>query len=170
MDYRYNEGEGPIIGGMNVLQNAGLHLIPRARSGEPYTRYTDAEGNTVIGGVNGARLPWHYGVDLRLDKDFALSVGKKHKDALAGVKAKRPLFIKAILQVNNLLQTRDILSVYGYTGKPNDDGYISSAYGAQYIPQQISPQSYTDLLRYYLNDPTKLNYAGTISLALDFNF
>jgi len=170
LDYRYNEGEGPIIGGMNVLQNAGLHLIPRARSGEPYTRYTDAEGNTVIGGVNGARLPWHYGVDLRVDKDFALSVGKRHKDALAGIKAKRPLFIKAILQVNNLLQTRDILSVYGYTGKPNDDGYISSAYGAQYIPQQISPQAYTDLLRYHLDDPTKLNYARTISLALDFNF
>jgi len=170
LDYRYGEGEGPTIGGMNVFQNAGIHLIPRARSGEPYTRYTDAQGSTVIGGINGSRLPWHYGVDLRVDKDFALSIGKKHKDAIAGVKAKRPLFIKAILQVNNLLQTRDVLSVYGYTGKPDDDGYISSSYGQQYIPQQISPQSYTDLLRYYRNDPSKLNYARTISLALDLNF
>ncbi len=170
IDYRYGDGEGPIVSGSHIFQRAGIHLIPRARSGEPYTRYTDALGNTVIGGVNGSRLPWHYGVDLRIDKDFALSVGKKRKDVPEGVKPKRPLYVKAIIQINNLLQTRDVLSVYGYTGRSDDDGYLASAYGQQYVPQQINPQSYSDLLRIYQNDPTKLNYARTISFALDFNF
>ena len=170
IDYRYGDGEGPIVGGKNIFQHAGIHLIPRARSGEPYTKYTDALGNTVIGGVNGSRLPWHYSVDLRIDKDFALSVGKRHKDALVGVKPKRPLYVKAILQVNNLLQTKDILSVYGYTGRPDDDGYLASAYGQQYVPQQINPQSFSTLYAIYKNDPAKLNYARTISFALDFNF
>ncbi len=147
IDYRYNDGEGPIVGGMKILQNAGIHLIPRARSGEPYTRYTDALGNTVIGGVNGSRLPWHYGVDLRIDKDFALNFGKKHKDAPSGVKPKRPLYLKGIIQVNNLLNTKDILGVYGYTGKPDDNGYLSSAYGAQFVPQQINPASYAHFIK-----------------------
>ena len=140
IDYRYNDGEGPMIKGKNVFQNAGIHLIPRARSGEPYTRLAEAQGNTVIGGVNGARLPWHYSIDLRIDKDFALTPGRKHKDAINGVKPKRPLYIKAIVQVNNLLQTREILGVYGYTGKPDDNGYLASPFGQQYVPQQIAAQ------------------------------
>jgi hypothetical protein len=170
VDYRYNDGEGPTVNGRNIFQNAGIHLIPRARSGEPYTRRSDAVGNTVIGGVNGSRLPWHYSLDLRLDKDFALTPGKKHKDALQGVKPKRPLYLKAILQVNNLLQTREILGVYGYTGKPDDNGYLSSPFGQQYVPQQINPQSYATQYQIYYNDPTHLNFARTISFALDFNF
>jgi len=178
IDYRYLQGEGPIIGGKNVFQNAGIDLIARARSGEPYTAYSEppptpyATSNTVIGGVNGSRLPWHYGLDLRIDKDFSLtnSLGKKHSDAIAGVKPKRPLFLKAILQINNVLQTKDILSVYGFTGRPDDNGYLTSAFGRQYVPQQVNPQSFTDLYQINYNNPGNLNYARTISFALEFNF
>ena len=170
VDYRYGYGEGPVVYGMNILQNAGLHLVGRARSGEPYTRLEAAQGSTVIGGVNGSRLPWHYGLDLRVDKDFALEFGKKKKDAPEGVKPKRPLSIKAIVQVNNLLQTRDILGVYGYTGKPDDDGYLASSFGQQFVPQQINPKSYSDLYKIAINNPGNYNYARTISFALEFNF
>ncbi len=169
IDYRYKEGEGPTIKGKHVFQNAGVHFIAKARSGEPYTRYTDAQGNTVIGGVAGSRKPWHYGVDMRLDKDFLVSGGKK-ENAPEGVKPKRALYVRAILQVNNLLNTRDVLGVYGYTGRPDDDGYLSSSYGAQKVPQQVNPASYTDLYRIAHNNPGNLNYARTISVALEFNF
>ncbi|MFI5196808.1 MAG: hypothetical protein ACHQD8_06940, partial [Chitinophagales bacterium] len=50
IDYRYKDGEGPVVGGKNILQNAGIDLICKARSGEPYTRFVDALGSTVIGG------------------------------------------------------------------------------------------------------------------------
>jgi hypothetical protein len=170
VDYRYKEGEGPIVKGKHILQNAGVDFIGRARSGEPYTRYTDALQTTVIGGVNGSRLPWHYGVDMRIDKDFALTHLKKNSSAMPGVKPKRPLFLKAIVQVNNLLQTRDILGVYGYTGRPDDNGYLASPFGKQFVPQQINPQSYTDLYRIAINNPGRYNFARTISFALEFNF
>jgi hypothetical protein len=170
IDYRYGEGEGPIVGNSNIFQNAGIALIPKARSGEPYTRYADAVGNTVIGGVNGSRLPWHYGLDMRIDKDFALAFGKKNKDVSEGVKPKRPLYLKGILQVNNLLNVRDILGVYPYSSKPDDNGYLTSSFGRQFVPQQIDPQAYTDLYKINNNDPGHYNYARTISLALEFNF
>jgi len=170
IDYRYNDGEGPLVDGLKILQNAGFHLIPKARSGEPYTAYSDPLGNTVVGGVNGSRLPWHFGVDLKVDKDFALAFGNRRKDAPAGVKAKKPLYIKAVVSVNNLLNTRDILHVYGYTGKPNDNGYLSSSYGQQYVPQQLSPSSYATLYNIYINNPGNYNYARTINFALQFNF
>jgi hypothetical protein len=170
INYRYADGEGPIVDGLNILQNAGIDLIGKARSGEPYTRLENAQGGTVVGGVNGSRLPWHYGLDLRIDKDFALTSGKKRKDALEGVRPRKPLYIKAIVQVNNLLNTRDILAVYGYTGKPNDNGYLTSPYGLQYVPQQVNPVSYSDLYMISENNPGNLNYARTISFALQFDF
>lgn len=170
IDYRFNDGEGPVVGGKYILQRAGLSIVPKARSGEPYTRFRDARGNTVVGGVNGSRLPWHYGVDLRADKDFSLNFGKKDKDALPGVKPKRPLFLKAILQVNNLLNTREILNVYNYTGKPDDDGYLTSSFGKQFVPQQVNPRSYSDIYAIMNNNPANFNYARSMSIALQFNF
>lgn len=170
IDYRYNDGEGPMIAGKNVFQNAGVNIITRARSGEPYTRLAAAQGNTVVGGVNGSRLPWHFGVDFRLDKDFALSFGKKNKDAIAGVKPRRPMYLKATFQVNNLLNTREVMAVYGYTGRPDDNGYLASPFGQQFVPQQLNQQSYTDMYRISINNPNNLNYARTMSVGLDFNF
>ena len=170
IDYRYLEGEGPTIKGKPVFQNMGVDFIAKARSGEPYTRYTDALQTTVVGGVNGSRLPWHYGLDMRLDKDFALTNAKKKADLMKGLKPRKPMYLKAIFQVNNLLQTKDILGVYGFTGKPNDNGYLTSSFGKQYVPQQINPQSYSDMYSIYYNDPTHYNYARTISFALEFNF
>ncbi len=169
-DYRYYEGEGPTVGGKRILQNAGVNLIMRTRSGEPYTRYTDAMAQTVVGGVNGARLPWHFGMDLRIDKDFALKFGRKSKDVTEGKKPRRTQYIKGIVMVNNLLNTREVLGVYGFTGRTDDNGYITSSFGQQFIPQQINPRSYTDLYTIYMNNPGYLNYARTINLAVEFNF
>jgi hypothetical protein len=170
IDYRFGDGEGPVVGGKSILQNAGVDFIAKARSGEPYTRYSDAVGNTVIGGINGSRLPWHYGVDMRIDKDFSLAFGKKSKDAPEGVKPRRPMYLKAIFQANNLLNTRDVLHVYGYTGRPDDNGYLTSSFGQQFVPQQTNPQSYTDLYKISNNGSGNYNYARSFSIALEFNF
>ncbi len=181
-DYRFNEGEGPEVNGHHILQNAGVDIVAKARSGEPYTRLADALGNTVIGGINGSRLPWHYGVDLRIDKNFAVSFNKKHIAATDGVEAtagtkskKRGIFnkqyyLRAYIYVNNLLNTQDILSVYGYTGKPLDNGYLSSSFGQQYVPQQINPASYKDLYTVSYANPNNLNWARTINFGIEFNF
>ncbi len=172
LDYRYGDGEGPVANGMHILQNAGISFLFKTRSGEPYTRYAvpDNVSHTVVGGVNGSRLPWHYDLDLRLDKDFALSFGKKHKEAVEGVKAKKPLYLNAFVYVTNLLNTRDILGVYGYTSRPDDNGYLTSPYGQQYVPQQVNPASYTDLYRISNNDPGHYNLPRQINIGLQFNF
>jgi len=170
IEYRYNQDEGPIVRGMHILQNAGLDLVPSFRSGEPYTAYSAAVGNVVVGGVNGSRLPWHYNFDLHLDKDFALNNLKKHSNAPEGIKPKRPLFLKAILTVNNVLNTEDILHVYGYTGKPNDDGYLTSPQGLAFAPQQVNPASYNTIYSFNANSPGNYNYHRTGSIAVEFNF
>ncbi len=172
IDYRFKEGEGPMIGGYHIFENAGVDFVAKARSGEPFTRFTipDNVNHTLIGGVNGSRLPWHYGLDMRLDKEFKLSFGKKHEDDASGMKVKQPKYLKAYCFIQNLLNIQDVTGVYGYTGKPNDDGYISSSFGQQYVPQQVNPKSFIALYNLYVNDPGHYNYARSINFGLEFNF
>lgn len=175
IDYRFAAGEGPEIGGLKAFQNAGINLMFNARSGEPYTHYAEAQSlavdasnsRTIQGGINGNRLPWHYMFNLKIDKDFALSFNNK-KDA--AVAAKKKYYVNAYLMINNLLNTRDVLSVYSYTGRPDDDGYLTSPQGLQYASTQTNPKSYSDLYTALMRNPGLLNNPRRIILGLSFNF
>ncbi len=171
-DYRFANNDGPTIGGNHFLQNAGINLIASARSGEPYTRYSvpDAVTHTVIGGVNGSRLPWHYNVDLKIDKDFVFNIAKKHADGEASIKPKKTVALNVYLYAQNVFNIQDILSVYGYTGRPDDNGYLSSSYGIAKLPSVTSAASYQDLYSIYYNDPNHYNLPRTVTLGLQFNF
>src|SRR5690606_14753241 len=140
VDYRFRDNEGPTIGNSKIFENAGINLVMRARSGEPYTKYAQPIGNFVVAGVNGSRLPWHFLMDLKAEKNFDLVFGKK-KEVSNG----RPLSVNVFVLVRNLLNKRDVLGVYGYTSRPDDNGYITSPQGQQAMASFYSPQSYEDM-------------------------
>ncbi len=171
-DYRFNEGEGPVLFDKHILQNAGVNLILKGRSGEPYTRMKDVIGNTIVGGINGSRLPWHFGADMKINKDFELAFGKAKANAKADDKSgmmRKVHKVGAYIYIQNLFNTRDILGVYGYTGRPDDDGYLASPNGKVQISNQVSPQSYQDLYNISHNYGN-VNYARTINFGLEYNF
>ncbi len=171
LDYRYAKGKGPMVGNKHILEQAGANFIFRTRSGEPYTKYSfpRSVANTVDGQVNGARLPWHFMIDLKLDKDFNLNFGKKNKEV---TKPTRQLYVNAYVLITNLLNTRDIIEVDGYTGRPDDDGYLTHPQGVQTSRNQYNAQSFVDLYSANLlgigND--RLNLPRRINLGLNFNF
>ena len=171
LDYRYAKGKGPVVANKHILENAGANFIFRTRSGEPYTRYTQPRrvANTVDGQVNGARLPWHYWIDLRVDKDFQLSFGKKDGEV---TKPRRQVYVNAYVLINNLLNTRDILRVDGYTGRPDDDGYLSHPQGIQTANNQYNRQSFIDMYSANLIGlgGERLNLPRRINLGLNLNF
>jgi hypothetical protein len=169
IDYRYDKGEGPIIGNLHVLENAGLNLIFRARSGEPYTSRLNAipSSTTIIGGIQNSRLPWHYMVDLRVDKQFDVRFGKRSAD---GPDRRKSLGIMAFVYVQNLLNRRDVLGVYGYTGRPDDNGYLASANGLQSIANQRNAQAYIDQYTISNYNQGFLNLPRRINIGLQFNF
>ena len=172
VDYRFKDSEGPMLFGKYIFENAGVDVVATARSGEPFTRYTvpDNLAHTLIGGVNGSRLPWHFGVNLKLDKQFRVNYMAKNTSDPKGDKIRKSKYFSAYLSVLNLFNIKDILGVYGYTGKPNDDGYLASSYGQQYVPQQVSPKSFTTLYSLYVNNPGNYNYARTVNLGVIYNF
>jgi outer membrane receptor protein involved in Fe transport len=133
LDYRYASGRlynGPRIMGADILANTGLNVQAIAVSGRPYTATlipTVLGGAGTKGAINGARLPWNYTVNLRLDRDILLTKAD----------AKRPLMMNVYLRVSNVFDRRNIISVYSATGSPSDDGYLSSARGQDTIDDTI---------------------------------
>ncbi len=174
-DYRYGDGSsynGPRIGDLNLLANAGANLIVRASSGTPFTRQAFPTPDDVQfgrnarpkldGQINGSRLPWNYRLDLNVDKDFRLNFGKGEK--------KNEKFLNVYLQIQNLLNTQNLLRAYNATGSGTDDGYLLFAEGVDDANNRTSPDSFRLLYTYYMTDPLNFNLPRRIRLGASISF
>lgn len=175
VDYRFKSGKdynGPMLFKQQILANTGVNLIARAGSGTPYTRQFQATNEGSIGGgttsridgsINGSRLPWQFRLDARLDKDIPLNFGKKEGK-------KKMANLTVYIQVLNILNTKNIISVYRKTGNPDDDGYLAAAEFQNNIASQNDEQSYRDLYATKINNPDNYSQPRRIRLGLLFNF
>ena len=124
MDYRYRGGDfynGPTISGLDIFANAGINLQTIAVSGRPYTATitpTELGGAGTEGSINGARNPWNFTVNLRVDKSFRI---------------KDKLNMNVYFRVSNLLDQRNIIAVYSATGSPTETGFLESFNGRRQI-------------------------------------
>jgi outer membrane receptor protein involved in Fe transport len=134
LDYRYGSGRrynGPRLGGFDILENTGVNVQATAVSGRPYTRTlrpTRFGGDGFAGTLNGSRLPWSFYLDGRIDRSFTLTPGGGEGDS-------RPIFLNIYLRVENILNTRNILGVYSFTGSAEDSGWLNSSFGRDNIAQ-----------------------------------
>lgn len=169
LDYRFADNDGPMIGNSYILQNSGINLVFRARSGEPYTRNANAlpSINVIQGQFNDARLPWHYMMDLRIDKDFSF---KARRRALDEPVRRARVGLTAFVYITNLLNTRDILEVYPFTGRADDNGYLVSPLGVQTTMNSTNPQSYVDYYYMSMMNPGMLNNPRRVNLGLTVKF
>ena len=170
IDYRYGSGKaynGPRIGGLDILANAGINITTVAVSGRPYTAaiQPDVLGSRGIkGAINGARLPWTFRLDARLDKSFTISKPG----------AKRGLDLNVYMRVSNLLDRRNVLGVYRYTGSPSDDGFLNSAQGQAFLlggfSQGQSLDAYLASYQWRLLNPDLYSLPRRIFLGAIFDF
>lgn len=164
MDYRYGSGRsynGPRLFDLDLLANTGVNLQGFIVSGRPYTqriRATPFGGTGFAGSFNGARKPWTYTLDLRLDKTVVIPTANQEK----------PLFLNLSLRVLNLLNTANPRAVYPVTGSAYDSGYLQSQDGEASLVnignagQQVTEmgrdvQAYTDAY-YWMAQNTNLFY------------
>lgn len=178
-DYRFGEGKdykGPQFNRtkkgesqtLQVFKNMGANLLFRIGSGTPYTRYIGATpigGRTsILGSLNGSNKPWQFRTDLRIDKNIELTWGDKDSDN------RKRANLNIYLQVLNLLNTRNILNVYNYTGNPEDDGYLSSTLGQTNTATNVSPQGFFDQYSIFLNNPGNYARPRTIRIGVLLDF
>lgn len=170
-DYRYSKGRGyngPVWWNTNVFEGTGINLVVNTFSGTPYSRRVQAYpltagANTVqlAGQVNGSRLPWQFRIDLRMNKQFDVNYGKDKNKSLG---------MDVYIQIQNLLDTRNVLGVYPYTGSAEDDGYLTSAQAQNVIQSQVSSQSFVDLYNVAMVNPFSFSLPRRIRLGLIVNF
>lgn len=169
VDYRYGKGasyNGPVWWNTKVLESFGVNLTLNAQSGAPYTKrdkpyiVTTTNPSSVAlveGGINGRRLPWQYTIDARINRVF--DIGKSKKTS-----------VEVYLQILNLLNTKNVIDVYDYTGSPDDDGYLASAQAQTQQAQQTSATAFVDL--YNRNIVNGFNYSlpRRLRLGVAYNF
>lgn len=172
VDYRYGEKSdynGPVWFGKPVFENTGVNFIANLGSGTPYTPQvfptpiTGEVSPSTEGSINGARLPWQFTVDMNIDRNFSLAFGK-------GEDRKKAANLNVYLWVINLLNTRNIVGVYRFTGVPDDDGYLAAAQYQSFINAQNSPASFRNYYGMFINNPYNLGAPRQIRLGVRFDF
>ena len=118
-----------------LLENAGAILFVSASSGMPYSRkesvysalgWGERITSPLKGTINGANMPWIFVCNLRVEKTFILNLAN-NKNAKQGEKNKKKQgTLNIYLDFQNLLNIKNVQTVYDYTGSPDDDGYLSS--------------------------------------------
>ena len=172
LDYRWGIGaeyNGPVIKRKNgktplqILSNLGANVTLTGGSGTPYTQTSKilpyGAMGPIQGSINGARLPWQFLINARIDKDFIFAMNKK-KNATLNV----------YFEFSNLLNTKNVTAVYPGTGTANDDGYLTAPEWQNAISQQVDPQSYRDIYTVNMTNPYRYSSPRTIRLGVMFNF
>ncbi|MBL7923499.1 MAG: carboxypeptidase-like regulatory domain-containing protein [Bacteroidia bacterium] len=174
LDYRYGSGSaynGPMLWGKPILQNTGANVVFRTNSGTPYTRQLRAtregaaigwqdNGQRVVEGViNGARTPWQFRIDARIEKDFNLKLSDKKTATL-----------NVYLWVQNVLNTQNVTGVYRATGNAKDDGFINTADGQQLASSQIDPQAFIDQYGIRIQNPDNYSLPRRTRIGIRFDF
>jgi hypothetical protein len=170
IDYRYGEGKdynGPKLFGKNILENTGINIVNIFGSGTPYSAQQFVGTSSLEGQVNGSRKPGQFRMDAQIDKNITLKFGKKGGE---GEDKDRTANLNIYLQINNLLNTRNILNVYGATGTPDDDGYLADPRFEQIIAQQVSEISYREYYALAINNPFNYGLPRTVRLGVKLDF
>lgn len=156
VDFRYENGDkynGPVtkrkvkgkdgetrVQNIKWLQNFGVNVTGVVQSGAPYTKYYSNTQQTIVGSYRGARLPWIFRFDVTLDKAFMIKVGD------------RTTVLDVFCTVRNALNTKNITGVFGVTGDPDDNGYLTDPETQTLIEAQLDPASYRNYYQMYLNN------------------
>jgi outer membrane receptor protein involved in Fe transport len=172
VDYRYGRGaqyNGPEWG-KRFFQDAGANLIFNAGSGLPFSKQSNttqdiaigvSERSTLKGSLNGARLPWQFRVDARINKNIELSFGPE---------GQKKSNLNVYLQVMNLLDARNVVAVYRATGNPDDTGYLNAATSQNAINGQVDPLSFRDLYTIKMQNPSMFALPRRLRLGITFDF
>ncbi|MCX6198820.1 MAG: TonB-dependent receptor [Bacteroidetes bacterium] len=178
VSYSYGVGKdynGPTVKNSQILADAGISLEFKARSGTPYTAaaFSSAEGlitgstrAITTGDLNGSRKPWYFRMNMRVWKNFNFLVGKKDKKN----DDKHAMSVEIYLQIQNLLNTKNVIGVYRYTGTANDNGYLSDPANTVAIESYLNPQAFRDQYSAYINSPNNYSVPRRIYLGLVVGF
>lgn len=173
VDYRFGGKanktpyDGPKWFGTDFLQNTGANFVINSGSGSPYSKQSRPREGVLVGSLNGSRKPWRTTIDARIDRDIRLTM--KQADDESGKKA-RYAILNIYLEISNILDAKNVLDVYAYTGNPDDDGYLNYADYQNAISTQNDEEAFRNYYSMYINSPYNYARPRTIRLGAQLSF
>ncbi len=161
VDLRNAEAQGLRVFGARPLSRVGLNLLFKMGSGFPYT---PAHSKSVAlpapvttpfprQEINSATMPATYTLDAKLGKSFTL----------AGVE------LNVYLWALNVLATKNVVNVYPQSGKPDDDGYLNTPDGRNFLRNHEQIIGTADFYKARVNDPFNFGAPRQYRLGLRFD-
>ncbi len=172
VDYRFGGKvsgtlyDGPRWFGADVFANTGVNFVVNSGSGSPYTKYSKPVNGAIVGSLNGSRKPWRTNISMRLDRDIRIKLANAKEDG----RKERYGYMNVYLDVSNLLNAQNVLSVYSYTGNPDDDGFMNFSDYQSQINTQNDVEAYRNYYAMIINSPYNYSLPRTIRLGVQFSF
>ncbi len=172
VDYRFGGKvsglpyDGPRWFGADIFANTGVNLVINSGSGSPYTKYDKPSNGSIVGSLNGSRKPWRTNISMRLDRDIRIKLASAKED---GRKEKYG-YMNVYLDISNLLNSKNVLNVYNYTGNPDDDGVLNFSELQTQINTQNDVEAYRNYYAMIINSPYNYSLPRTIRLGVQFSF
>ncbi len=142
LDYRFDARQGDIP---KWLDQTGINIQGVSVSGRPYTATfipSELGGSGTRGALNGNRNPWNFTLNGQIEKNFDIA-GKSR--------------LNVYFRVSNILDRRNIISVYSATGAPDDPGFLQSSFGQDQLESLAGGtrpvQAYLDSYQWRILNP-----------------
>ena len=97
-------------------------------------------------------------------------MGGKKPGKPADKEKQHPVSLQIYIEIQNLLNTQNVLSVYRYTGSPSDDGYLNDPSSIAAIAAALNPKAYKDQYAAVENNPADYSLPRRIYLGGVFTF
>ncbi len=126
LDFRTTDGEGPMFMGGHPFGRLGVNMLFTFGSGRPYTPghmrsaifgTGPAAQNRPQAQINSSYTPFISQLDLKVDKWFSIT----------GIN------LNAYVWVINMLDSKNVRSVYEQSGEPDTDGWLATGEGQRFI-------------------------------------
>ena len=95
---------------------------------------------------------------------------KNKKDENGKAKSAKIGYLTIYVDIQNLFNFKNIVSVYDYTGNPDDDGFLSAAAYQQNIQSQIYVPSFIWYYQMAVQNPYNYSRPIRASLGIQFGF
>jgi outer membrane receptor protein involved in Fe transport len=146
-------------GARSIVPLFGANILMRFGSG---LRYTPSKPRTAvfggqlsdqpIAGLNSGVMPGTFNIDLRLDKTFVIS----------GVS------LGLFCVVKNVLNSQNVSAVYNYSGLPDNDGYLTTQAGQNWLNDWAigGPEAGQDLYTSRITSPSRWGNPRQVQIGL----
>ncbi len=154
-----------------VLKNLSVSFSMVGNSGVPFSRQvlptptqllSGSTNGSLLGSLNGARLPFEFYGDLNITKDIDLVFKSK--------KGNKPAQLQLYVNILNLFNIQNIIDVYRATGSPSDDGYLTSPNYQAQIGTQVDPNSYMNYYQMKVDNPGNFSMPRRVKFGVMLNF